>query len=150
MSTLHTIYDPILPTALRKLAGDPLGELTVIDVGASGGIDQIWRHFEPRFRAVGFDPLVPEVERLNAAESNANVRYEAAFVGARDYSALFPESLRSDRIASKSNESFNGTSARRAMDAIADILWAPDEVTASRLRREGHAPGGELPTALGI
>lgn len=30
---------------------------------------------------------------------------------------------------------------RRAMDAIADILWAPDEVTASRLRREGHAPG---------
>ena len=28
---------------------------------------------------------------------------------------------------------------RRAIDAISDILWAPDEATAARLRQEGHA-----------
>jgi len=28
---------------------------------------------------------------------------------------------------------------RRAIDAISDILWAPDEATAQRLRQEGHA-----------
>ena len=28
---------------------------------------------------------------------------------------------------------------RRALDAISDILWAPDEASAARLRREGHA-----------
>lgn len=28
---------------------------------------------------------------------------------------------------------------RRAIDAISDILWAPDEITASRLRQEGHS-----------
>ncbi|MFO0188886.1 MAG: UDP-N-acetylglucosamine 2-epimerase [Alphaproteobacteria bacterium] len=28
---------------------------------------------------------------------------------------------------------------RRAIDAISDILWAPDEATAARLRQEGHS-----------
>lgn len=28
---------------------------------------------------------------------------------------------------------------RRAIDAISDILWAPDNITAERLRQEGHA-----------
>jgi UDP-N-acetylglucosamine 2-epimerase (non-hydrolysing) len=28
---------------------------------------------------------------------------------------------------------------RRAIDAISDVLWAPDEATAARLRSEGHA-----------
>ncbi|HYF06441.1 MAG TPA: UDP-N-acetylglucosamine 2-epimerase (non-hydrolyzing) [Acetobacteraceae bacterium] len=30
---------------------------------------------------------------------------------------------------------------RRAVDAVADILWAPDEASALRLVAEGHAPG---------
>lgn len=29
---------------------------------------------------------------------------------------------------------------RRAIDALADLLWAPDEATAARLLAEGHAP----------
>ena len=29
---------------------------------------------------------------------------------------------------------------RRAVDAISDLLWAPDEGTAARLRQEGHPP----------
>jgi hypothetical protein len=38
-------------------------EFFLIDVGASGGIDEFWRQFQPQFRAVGFDPLIREVER---------------------------------------------------------------------------------------
>jgi UDP-N-acetylglucosamine 2-epimerase (non-hydrolysing) len=30
---------------------------------------------------------------------------------------------------------------RRALDAISDVLWAPDETTAARLRAEGHGEG---------
>lgn len=30
---------------------------------------------------------------------------------------------------------------RRALDAISDLLWAPDEATAARLRAEGHGAG---------
>ncbi|MCK8787953.1 UDP-N-acetylglucosamine 2-epimerase (non-hydrolyzing) [Roseomonas sp. NAR14] len=30
---------------------------------------------------------------------------------------------------------------RRAVDAISDLLWAPDEATAARLLAEGHPPG---------
>ena len=52
----------------------------LLDVGASGGIDRIWRQFEPNLRAVGFDPLLSEVERLNAAEAGDRVRYVPAWI----------------------------------------------------------------------
>src|SRR5262245_37478467 len=55
--------------------------LSLIDVGASGGIDNFWRQFHPYLTAVGFDPLQAEVDRLNGAETNRNVRYEAGWVG---------------------------------------------------------------------
>ncbi len=53
----------------------------VLDVGASGGIDPFWRQFEPHLKAVGFDPLVSEVERLNRVETNPDVSYAAAWIG---------------------------------------------------------------------
>jgi FkbM family methyltransferase len=64
----------------RVFADDPL---FVVDVGASGGIDSYWREFGDQFRAVGFDPLVAEVDRLNAG-AGAGVRYEAAWVTCRE------------------------------------------------------------------
>ena len=57
---------------------------SLVDVGASGGIAEHWNTFGTALRAVGFDPLVSEVDRLNAAEPNPAVRYVAAFVGCRD------------------------------------------------------------------
>jgi hypothetical protein len=53
---------------------------TLIDIGCSGGIDPVWRGFGDRLAAIGFDPNIEECERLQAQESNANVRYVAAFV----------------------------------------------------------------------
>jgi FkbM family methyltransferase len=60
----------------KAFADDPL---FVVDVGASGGIDSYWHEFDGQLRAVGFDPLVAEVDRLDAA-AGPGVRYEAAWV----------------------------------------------------------------------
>ncbi|MCU1239243.1 MAG: hypothetical protein JWP63_7210 [Candidatus Solibacter sp.] len=57
---------------------------SLVDVGASGGIEQHWRHFGDSLQAVGFDPLIKEVERLNATELNPNVHYVASLVGCRE------------------------------------------------------------------
>ncbi len=71
-------------TSFLRLLSDRLGEaqFTLIDIGCSGGIDEIWRVFGTRLRALGFDPNLEEVERLNAAgKSQPGVEYIAAFVG---------------------------------------------------------------------
>jgi len=54
---------------------------SLVDVGCSGGLPQQWRHFGGQLQAIGFDPLVREVERLNAVEENGGVEYVAARVG---------------------------------------------------------------------
>jgi len=71
-------------------------KLRLVDVGASGGISQLWRQWAPQLWAVGFDPLTSEVDRLNAAETDPQVRYRAAWVGegvvhsAPDYADTLP------------------------------------------------------------
>ena len=62
-------------------AADPF---TLVDVGSSGGISPFWRVFEPSLVALGIDPVVPECERLNAQETNPNVRYRPMFLGLPD------------------------------------------------------------------
>jgi len=96
-----------------------MDELMLIDVGASGGIDGFWGEcFGPKLKAVGFDPLIAEVDRLNKARGYGGIRYEAALVGCHEFDTLFPPALRQDTIASKDNSSFPGTSAVRASDAM--------------------------------
>ncbi len=66
-----------------QLVSERLGDkyFTLIDVGCSGGIDEVWRVFDARLRVLGFDPNLQEVKRLNAAEKLPAVEYIAAFVG---------------------------------------------------------------------
>ena len=56
---------------------------TLLDVGCSGGIEQQWRVFEPRLRALGIDASEAECRRLTACELNPDIEYLAAFVGRR-------------------------------------------------------------------
>ena len=65
----------------KTLATEPF---TLLDVGCSGGISSFWRAFEPALVALGIDPVISECERLNAKETNVNVRYRSAFVGLPD------------------------------------------------------------------
>src|SRR5262245_21595588 len=76
----------------------PTSDLSLVDVGASGGIADYWRAFGDAFTAVGFDPLVNNMKKMAAAETRSKVRYEAAFVGCRDFDALFPPEQRQVRV----------------------------------------------------
>src|SRR5262245_45555579 len=86
-------------------------DMCLIDVGASGGIDRRWSKFGDRLTAIGFDPLIAEIDRLKAIETRPKVRYEAASVVWRDFDRFFPPSLRDDRIASRFNQPFERSSA---------------------------------------
>ena len=56
----------------------------LVDVGCAGGVALGWRTFGDKLSAIGFDTNAPEVDRLNAAEANPNVRYVAGWVGMPD------------------------------------------------------------------
>jgi FkbM family methyltransferase len=70
---------PAIP--FLRLLFERAATLTLIDIGCSGGIDDVWRTFGSRLRAFGFDPNLKEIERLNAAETLPGVEYIAALIG---------------------------------------------------------------------
>jgi hypothetical protein len=76
----------------------PVGDLRIVDVGASGGIAPHWSAFGGAIEAVGFDPLVTNMRKMAAAETRPKVRYEAAFVGCEEFDALFPPDQRQVRV----------------------------------------------------
>lgn len=51
----------------------------LLDIGCSGGLDPLWRAFEPRLQALGIDASVTECNRLASLERNPDVAYVAAF-----------------------------------------------------------------------
>lgn len=54
---------------------------TLIDIGCSGGIAAFWRVFDKYLCAYGIDPMIDEIKKLQAAETNQNVKYWAGYVG---------------------------------------------------------------------
>ncbi|MGA7934496.1 MAG: FkbM family methyltransferase [Kovacikia sp.] len=81
MSTQRFLYNPPLTTALVATNLFQAQPFSLVDVGASGGIHGNWKVFIPYLRAIGFDPLIAEVERLNLESPSPMIRYEAAYVG---------------------------------------------------------------------
>lgn len=73
-------------SAFARYVGERLTQerFKLLDVGCAGGLPSGWRTFGDRLSARGFDCNEAEVARLNAAETNADVRYEAGYVGLRD------------------------------------------------------------------
>jgi FkbM family methyltransferase len=109
------------PAMLSRIVADRLWgdtDFFLLDVGASGGIERHWSVFGDRLRAIGFEPLVAEAERLRQQSAGTNVSYEAAFVTCRDFDQLFPPALRNDRVRSKNNDPFQRASAVRAQELM--------------------------------
>jgi len=52
----------------------------LLDIGCSGGLDPVWRSFEPRLQAIGIDASVTECNRLAGLERNPDVAYVPGFV----------------------------------------------------------------------
>ncbi|MDH3288402.1 MAG: FkbM family methyltransferase [Betaproteobacteria bacterium] len=91
----------------------------LIDVGASGGIENHWRLFEPDLHAFGFDPLVRECQRLNHKEKNDRVHYYDYFVGSESYSALFPLALANEPVEGWTPALYERSSAVAAQKIMA-------------------------------
>jgi FkbM family methyltransferase len=79
----------------------------LVDVGASGGIGRHWEIFGESLRAYGFDGLIKEVERLNAAAGGRGVRYYPFLVGDKSYQQ--PRGV-------PDTQPFGRTSAARALE----------------------------------
>lgn len=110
MTTLRMNPNPRLAHSLYETDSARRDPVVLFDVGCSGGVEHHWLHFGKSLTAIGFDPLVSEVNRLNSLNEPGR-RYEAAFVGFSKFDKLFPRSLRHDAVASKNNSSFERTSA---------------------------------------
>jgi hypothetical protein len=113
----------------------------LIDVGASEGLGDCWQAYKPRFRALGFDPLVAEVKRLNALTVDPKIRYVDAFVTYHGYDELFPPQQRPGGADACPNTNFwSRTSSVRAMNlcqmdytrerhnAGAEVVWSQNHV----------------------
>jgi FkbM family methyltransferase len=85
-------------------------QFMLLDVGASGGISKLWSQFGESLRAHGFDPLIAEIDRLNATEDTGRIRYHTAFVTCHDQTIL--NGLKTDGLPN--TQSFERTSAARA------------------------------------
>lgn len=124
-------FAPKLVAALRQR--DLLPSLLLLDVGASGGIPIHYRCFGERLAAVGFDPQVAEIERLNQGEQNLLVTYEPAWIGCDDALLMGPADWQTARA--KSNHPWSRLSAARAAAAMARGPAAPGPaVELARLR----------------
>ncbi len=105
-------YRPKLIGELLSQRAASIEPFVLADVGASGGIQLHWRAFGHLLRAVGFDPLAREIDRLNTEEENERVRYFAASVGYRRYAELLPNH------ALPNDQSYSRSSSVRAQELL--------------------------------
>src|SRR5262245_18895264 len=72
-----------MASSFPALVAEKLGaeRFRLLDIGCSGGIDPVWRVFEPHLQALGIDASESECRRLAGQERNPDVSYVAAFVG---------------------------------------------------------------------
>ena len=109
MYTPRIQSDPKLTKSLVAGGAFQSAPICLADVGASGGIDYYWNLFGRDLRAVGFDPLIKEVERLNSLHPNGNQKYFPYLVGYKRYEELLPQSPQTGQPSL-----FDRTSAVRA------------------------------------
>jgi hypothetical protein len=71
-----------MPAAFPAFIGQKLRteRFRLLDIGCSGGIDQVWRAFGQRLQALGVDASATECRRLAESEHHPDVSYVAAFV----------------------------------------------------------------------
>ncbi len=80
MSSNAINYNPSLLKLFEHHKIESFKDFFLLDVGASGGIEEHWFTLGDKLRAVGFDPLVSEVKCLNEENTNPNIHYEEGFV----------------------------------------------------------------------
>ncbi len=115
MTTPRVQYDPPVTQKLVTAGLFHKDNFFLVDIGVSGGIEQLWRVFADQLSAVGFDLLANECARLNEAERSENISYHAYRV-----TSEVPLQLEEDEKNNKiwSNQPFPRTSACRAQELL--------------------------------
>jgi len=130
----------------QRLWGD--APFFLIDVGCSGGIEKRWDVFGDLLRAIGFDPLISEIDRLNSVNTRPSVVYEAASVGCSDYDTRFPKAMRNDPIGPRTlfdRSSAAAAQARREMSYEQEVFnsSAPLVLSDRMVVLDDYLPAGE-------
>jgi len=122
------------------LKEDPL---RLLDIGASGGISTFWDQFRPRLYAIGIDPLIREVERLNAAEADPAIRYLHGWVGpGHPIEAAPMETLFSRTSAARACDS--ETYTVKMFNSGAPIAYSDQHFTVDGLITDGILPDPDV------
>jgi FkbM family methyltransferase len=93
-------------------------EFFLVDVGASGGIAHFWYCFGDKLKAVGFDPLIPEMNKQNASRPHGGIKYVDGYVTYKGYDELFPPDLQVDEVRSRNPLWFQRASCIRAIEKL--------------------------------
>jgi len=86
--------------------------LTIIDIGCSGGIDEILKNFGDKIIYYGFDPNIKEIERLKANNKNPNISYIESYIDCRS------EDIKNNSPASVLSNDFKNLSAAEGAKII--------------------------------
>jgi FkbM family methyltransferase len=73
-------YNPRMTKYLVQKQSFKGSGFCLLDVGASGGIEDYWKAFGNDLYGFGFDPLVKECEKLNAQNNYSRVQYLPYFI----------------------------------------------------------------------
>jgi FkbM family methyltransferase len=110
-------------------------DFVLVDIGCSGGIDQVWRQFGRRLRAVAIDPNLAEIERLRTIETDSRIEYVAAFAGLpSEHSFAIRKGTRSDW----GRNPWDRLSVARSIDILKARELSNAEKTAANLWSETH------------
>src|SRR5262249_34701438 len=93
-------------------------EFFLVDVGASNGIEHFWYCFGDKLKAVGFDPLIPEMNKQNASRPHDGIKYVDGYVTCKNYADLFPPDLQVDEVRSRDTQWFKRASCIKAMEKL--------------------------------
>lgn len=111
MSTPRLIQNPALLPVVMDFSQLRDKDFFLVDVGASGGVEPHWSVFGSHLRAVGFDPLVNEVQRLNGLNKSPKIKYEEGFVTCPEWKELTGAPTSEDLIRLKDNQIQDRTSS---------------------------------------
>ncbi|MEM9684516.1 MAG: FkbM family methyltransferase, partial [Pseudomonadota bacterium] len=133
---LYQAVDGRLHDLLRTDRGNVVPRLFLVDVGVSGGINPVWRHWGDGLSVTGFDMIGSEIARLTAAEDNPGISYRHARVATADPLGILARPPRETR----SNYAVHRSSGYLATVILEDREHAPFGEVWARTVREPNPP----------
>lgn len=113
MSTPRVNYNPKILKEICSLNYLKKTPFVLFDIGVSQGIEDHWLSLGDNLRAIGFDPLIKEINRLNNENQNKNIVYYDAFI-----TSPKKKSKKNNKSHSWAPNSYQRSSAIKASEII--------------------------------